>query len=94
MNKIQPVNGNILIKLDEGAEEQTSSGIIIPDTAKEKPSEGEVIAIAADATEQIAVGDRVIFKEYSGTTVTFDGQEYLLIPAGDILAKYVEVDSI
>lgn len=94
MTKIQPVNGNVLIKLEESGEEKTSAGIIIPDTAKEKPSEGEVVGIAADASEQIAVGDRVIYKAFSGTNITFEGTDYILAPAEDILAKYVEVDSI
>ncbi len=94
MKKIQPVNDYVLIKLEEEPEEKTSGGIIIPDTAKEKPKEGEVVGIAAGASEQISIGDRVIYKEYSGTQITYEGEEYLLIPASDILAKYVEVDSI
>ncbi len=93
MRKMQPVNGNILVELAKG-KESTSGGIIIPETAKGKPSEGKVISIAADATEQIAVGDVVIFKEYAGTKVEYDGTEYLFIPADEILAKYVEVDEI
>jgi len=94
MKKIQPVNGFVLIKYPENGEEQTEGGIIIPETAKEKPNEGIVEGIAADATEQIAVGDKVIYKEFSGTSITFDGQDYILVPVGDILAKYVDVDSI
>ena len=94
MKKIQPVNDYVLIKLEEESEEKTSGGIIIPDTAKEKPKEGEVVGIAAGASEQISIGDRVIYKEYSGTQITYEGEEYLLVPASDILAKYVEVDSI
>lgn len=94
MTKIQPINGYVLIKWEDTDEETTAAGIIIPDTAKEKPSEGIVEAIAADATEQIAVGDKVIYKEYSGTNVSFDGNDYILVPVGDILAKYVSVDEI
>ncbi|NIA29126.1 MAG: co-chaperone GroES [Calditrichaeota bacterium] len=94
MKKIQPINAYVLIEMDEEAEETTAGGIIIPETAKEKPSEGKVIGIAADASEQIAVGDRVIYKSFSGTNITFDGTDYLLVPASDILAKYVKVDSI
>jgi len=94
MKKIQPINAYVLIEMDEEAEGVTAGGIIIPDTAKEKPSEGKVVGIAADASEQIAVGDRVIYKSFSGTNITFDGTDYLLVPASDILAKYVEVDSI
>lgn len=94
MTKLQPVNGYVSIRWDDVEEETTAGGIIIPDTAKEKPSEGIVEAIAADATEQIAVGDKVIYKSYSGTTITFDGTDYILVPVGDILAKYVDVDEI
>lgn len=94
MQKIQPVNGYVLIRFEENQEEKTSGGIIIPDTAKEKPNEGVVENIAADASEQIAVGDKVIYKQFSGTNITFKGVEYILVPVGDILAKYAKVDSI
>ncbi|OPX30801.1 MAG: molecular chaperone GroES [Candidatus Omnitrophica bacterium 4484_171] len=94
MVKIQPINNYVLIKLSKEAEEKTPAGIVIPDTAREKPKEGEVAGLAAGATDEIAVGDKVIYKDFSGTQITFEGEEYLLIPAGDILAKYAEVDSI
>ncbi len=94
MTKLQPINGFVLIKWEEIEEEKTSGGIIIPETAKEKPSEGVIEAIAADAEEQVAVGDKVIYKQYAGTNITFEGQEYILVPVGDILAKYVQVDEI
>jgi chaperonin GroES len=94
MKRIQPVNNNVLIKLDEKTEEKTPGGIVIPDTAKEKPKEGEVIGIATGATDEIKIGDRVIYKEFSGTEIKHEGEKYLLIPAADIYAKYVEVDSI
>ena len=69
------------------AEETTAGGIIIPDTAREKSSEGVIAAIAADASEQIAVGDRVIYKAFSGVEVSYNGQDYLIVPVGDLLAK-------
>ncbi len=94
MTKLQPINGFVLIKWEQVEEEKTAAGIIIPDTAKEKPSEGVIEAIAADAEEQVAVGDKVIYKQYSGTNITFEGQDYILVPVGDILAKYVKVDEI
>ncbi|MCD6079893.1 MAG: co-chaperone GroES [Candidatus Omnitrophica bacterium] len=90
MKKIQPIN-QLCIKDSEG---KTPGGIIIPETAKEKPKGGEVVAISAGASEQISVGDRVIYKDFSGTQINFEGEDYLLVPAGDILTKYVEVDSI
>jgi chaperonin GroES len=93
MRKIQPLSGNVLIERSEG-EEKSPGGIIIPDSAKEKPSEGIVAALAADASEQIAVGDRVIYKKYGGTEITHDDKEYLIVPDSDVLAKYVEADEI
>ena len=91
--KIQPVNNYVLVKTS-GGEEQTSGGIIIPDTAKEKPNEGEVVAISAAAKEQISIGDRVIYKDYSGTKFEHDGEEYLFIQETEILGKYEDVDAI
>jgi len=94
MKKIQPINSYVLIKFIDQGEEKTAGGIIIPDTAKEKPKEGEVLSISAGATDQISVGDRVIFKDFSGTEITFEGEKYLLLPSDDILAKYVDVDAL
>ena len=94
MKKIQPINNYVLVKLSGETEEKTAAGIVIPDTAREKPKEGEVVGLAAGASDEIAIGDRVIYKDFSGTQITFEGEKYLLIPIGDILAKYVEVDSI
>ncbi|MEA2015832.1 MAG: co-chaperone GroES [Actinomycetota bacterium] len=94
MKKIQPINNYVLIKLAAEKEEKTSGGIIIPDTAKEKPKEGEVAGIAGGASEEIAIGDHVIYKEYSGTEIKHEGEKYILVPIEDIFAKYVEVDSI
>ncbi len=93
MKKIQPLSGKVLIEPSE-AEEKTAGGLIIPDSAKEKPSEGIVAALAADATDEIAVGDRVIYKKYGGTDIRQDGKDYLIVPDSDILAKYVEADAI
>ena len=94
MKKIQPVNGYALIVLDAEKEQETVSGLIIPATAEESKTEGTVEAIASDAPKSISVGDRVIYKEMSGTEITYDGVKYLLIEADDILAKFVEVDEI
>jgi len=94
MKRIQPVNGYVLIKLNEPEEEKTASGIIIPDTATESKNEGEVVAVSADATKEISVGDRILYKEMSGNELTYDGVKYLLIESGDIIAKFVEGDKI
>jgi len=91
--KIRPMNGRVVVKPAEATEE-TKGGIVIPDSAKEKPREGEVIAVAEDATEEVAVGDRVMYKEFGGTEVTVDEQEYVLLASDDLLVKYVETDKI
>ena len=93
MATIQPLSGNVLITPIE-AETVSKGGIIIPESAKEKPSEGTVAALAADASGEIALGDRVIYKKYGGTAITSEGTEYIIVPDNDILAKYVEADDI
>ena len=90
--KIRPLNDRILVKRLEG-EEKTAGGIIIPDSAKEKPAEGEVVAVGpgklneagARVAMDVAVGDRVLFSKYGGTEVKLDGQEVLIINESDIL---------
>lgn len=90
--KIRPLNDRILVKRLEG-EEKTAGGIIIPDSAKEKPAEGEVVAVGPgklnDAGERVAmdvaVGDRVLFSKYGGTEVKLDGQDFLIMREDDIL---------
>lgn len=94
MNKIQPVNGHALIKLDKNSDEKKVGGIIIPKTAQEKLNQGVIAGLAAGSTDELSVGDRVIYKEFSGTTIKNEGDEYLIIPVDDILAKFVEVDEI
>ena len=89
---IKPLEDRILVKTVE-AEQTTASGLVIPDTAKEKPQEGEVLAVGPGRFEDgqrlpldIQVGDRVIYSKYGGTEVKYDGQEYLLLSARDVLA--------
>jgi chaperonin GroES len=91
--KIKPINGRILVKPLEG-KDKTASGIYIPDTAKEKLHEAEVIALAEDATDEVVVGDRLIYKEFSGTEVNIEGEDYILLTEDDILAKYTTIDKI
>ena len=91
---IKPLEDRIVVKpLD--AEQTTASGLVIPETAKEKPQEGEVLAVGAgrwneDGDERIpvdvAVGDKVIYSKYGGTEVKYSGEEYLLLSARDVLA--------
>ena len=93
---IKPLEDRILVKTVE-AEQTTASGLVIPDTAKEKPQEGEVLAVGpgrfADGQRlplDIQVGDKVIYSKYGGTEVKFEGQEYLLLSARDVLAVAVK----
>ena len=90
---IKPLEDRILIQPLE-ATQQTASGLYIPDTAKEKPQEGKVVATGPGRIDDkgnrvpldVAEGDVVIFSKYGGTEVKYDGQEYLLLNARDILA--------
>ncbi len=95
MKELQPINQNVLIEFPaSGKEEKTVGGIIIPDTAKEKPFEGRVAAIANIENCEIGVGDTVIYNKFSGTEVSFEGKKYLVIPYADILMKIVTTESI
>jgi chaperonin GroES len=90
--KIKPLGQNVLLRRLE-AEEKTKGGIILPDTAKEKPREGEVLALGEGELDkngkrkdfQVKKGDRVIFSSYAGTEVKFDGEEYLILSEDDVL---------
>jgi chaperonin GroES len=95
MQELHPVNQNVLIDIDENSNEQrTTGGIIIPDTVKEKPEIGTVVSLSTIADAEIAVGEKVLFKKYTGTETELEGHNYLLVPYADILAKIVETDEI
>lgn len=95
MRELQPVNQNVILDVSEDAAEQkTASGIIIPDTAREKPKFAKVISMSNIEGPEVAVGDMVFFKEYSGTEIEMDGKKYLVVPYADILAKLVETEEI
>jgi len=91
--QIAPLHDRVLIRrLEE--KETAKGGIIIPDTAKEKPQEGEVIAVGAGKFEKgkripldVKPGDRILFGKYTGNDITLEGQEYLILREEDILAK-------
>ena len=91
--KLEPINGRILVKPFE-AKDKTAGGIYIPETAKGKLQEGEVIAVAKDATDEVVVGDHVIYKEFTGTEVKIEEEDYILFTEDDLLAKYEAVDKI
>jgi len=93
MAKIKPLGDKILVKRIQ-AEEKTKGGIVLPDTAKEKPREGKVIAVGDGrllddgrrVPFQVSKNDRVLFSSYAGTEVKIDGEEYLIMTEEDVLA--------
>ena len=95
--KFRPLHDRVVIKRIE-AEEKTTGGIIIPDTAKEKPQEGEVIAVGPGGRDEsgklipidVKVGDRVLFGKWSGTEVKLDGIEYIIMKESDLMEVLVE----
>jgi len=95
MKELQPINQNVLLELSEDtAVQKTASGIIIPDSAKEKHEIAKVVAISNIEKTEIAPGDEVLYKPYSGTEIDFNGKKYLLLPYTEILSKVVETESI
>src|SRR5262245_26509362 len=98
--KFRPLHDRVVVKRIE-AEEKTGGGIIIPDTAKEKPSQGEVIAVGPGGRDEsgklipidVQVGDRVLFGKWSGTEVKIDGQELLIMKESDVMGVLTDVSS-
>lgn len=89
---IKPIGDRVVIKVVE-REEKTASGLFLPDTAKEKPQEGEIVAVGSGKVVgnavlplELQVGDRVIYSKYAGTEVKYEGVEYLLLRENDVLA--------
>lgn len=91
---IQPLGDRIVVKVFEQVE-KTKTGIYVPDTAKDKPQEAEVLAVGPGARNEkgeripmeLKVGDKVVFSKYGGTEIKLDGEEYLILSERDILAK-------
>jgi len=96
--KFRPLHDRVVVKRID-ADEKTAGGIIIPDTAKEKPSQGEVIAVGPGGRDEsgklipidIQVGDRVLFGKWSGTEVKIDGQELLIMKESDVMGVLTDV---
>ena len=90
---LKPLGDRVVIELGE-TEEKTASGIVLPDSAKEKPQEGKIVAVGTGrvlangerVALEVSVGDRIIFSTYSGTEVKYQGTEYLILRDNDILA--------
>src|SRR5437867_7921460 len=92
---LQPLDDRIVVRPSE-AEEKTASGLVIPDTAKEKPQQGEVLAVGPGRRSEqtgdiipldVAVGDTVVYSKYGGTEFILDGEDVLILTSRDILAK-------
>jgi chaperonin GroES len=92
---LQPLEDRIVVRPAEG-EETTASGLVIPDTAKEKPQQGEVLAAGPGRRSEqtgdllpldVAVGDTVVYSKYGGTEITIDGEDLLILTSRDVLAK-------
>jgi len=91
--KVRPMEDRVILKPME-AQEKTAGGIIIPDNAKEKPQKGEIVAVGPGKTNDkgernamtLKVGDKVLYGKYSGTEVTIEGIEYLIVRESDVLA--------
>lgn len=86
--KLKPLHDRVIVKSME-AEEKTASGLIIPDTAKEKPQVGKIMAAGPGKKDEpmtVKVGDMVLYGKYSGTEISYDGEKYLIMHESDILA--------
>ncbi len=93
---IRPLADRVIVKPSEAVESKTAGGIIIPDTAKEKPQEGEVVAVGPGRTDDngkvipmnVKAGDKVLYSKYGGTEIKYQGDNYLIMSESDILAVY------
>lgn len=96
MLKIRPLADRVIVKPSETSESKTSGGIIIPDTAKEKPQEGEIEAVGPGRTDDngkiipmnVNVGDKVLYSKYGGTEIKYEGETYLIMSETDVLAVF------
>jgi chaperonin GroES len=92
--KIRPLHDRLIVKRLEEGEQRSAGGIIIPDTAKEKPQEGKVLAVGAGKKNEegkrtpldVKAGDRILFGKYSGSDIKIDGEEHLILREEDVLA--------
>lgn len=85
---LQPMGTRVLIKPLED-ESKTASGLLLPETAKEKPQTGLIVAIGDDEDIKLSVNDKVLFAKYTGTEFKMDGTEYLLLESSDVLARFL-----
>ena len=89
------MNQNVILDItDDKKEQKTAGGIIIPDTAREKPMFAKVVSLSNIDNCEITVGDVVIYKKFSGTEIEFEGKKFLTVPYADLLAKVVDTEEI
>ena len=95
MKMIQPFGDRVLVKVIQ-APQQTASGIYLPDTSRDHPGEGEIIAIGEGSAlqEKLGLGDQILFQKLAGTEVKLDDGVYVLLAEADILGRVVEVDQL
>ncbi len=90
---LQPLNNHVILRNVEAAT-KTSGGLFLPESAKERPTEGVVVAMAKEIGEDLNLGDRVIYKKFAGDEITFDGEKLRLISYDDLLAIVPAGDAI
>ena len=96
MLKIKPLSDRVIVKPSEEMEGKTPGGIIIPDTAKEKPQEGKIAAVGPGRADDngkiipmnLKVGDKVLYSKYGGTEIKYEGEDYLIMSESDVLAVF------
>lgn len=96
--KIKPLADRVIVKPSDVAESKTSGGIIIPDTAKEKPQEGKIVAVGPGRLDEngkpikmnVKVGDKVLYSKYGGTELKYEGEEYLIMSESDNILAIIE----
>jgi chaperonin GroES len=95
MKTIQPFGDRVLIRPVE-PRQQTASGIYLPDTSREGPGEGEIVAIGEGSPlqEKLGVGDQILYQKFSGTEIKLEGGIYILLAEADILGRIVEIDQL
>lgn len=94
--KIKPLADKVIVKTDDVAESKTAGGIIIPDTAKEKPQKGEIVAVGPGRTDEngkviamnVKIGDKVLYSKYGGNELEYEGDKYLIMSESDIYAVF------
>ena len=92
--KIKPLADRVIVKPSDEAESKSSGGIIIPDTAKEKPQKGEIVAVGKGKLDEngklikmnVKVGDKILYSQYGGREINYEGKDYLIMSESDILA--------